>query len=133
LRFLVAESEPPPARETRRESVGRSSGETYIDTLRFLEPEAVCHRVKPADKGASLPDRAGLNGYHAVFVTGSPLHLYQDTPETRREVDLMRAVFEAGVPAFGSCAGLQVATVAAGGTVRPSRRGREADLPAAMR
>jgi GMP synthase (glutamine-hydrolysing) len=38
----------------------------------------------------------------------------------------MRAVFEAGVPSFGSCAGLQVATVAAGGTVRPSRRGREA-------
>ena len=61
-----------------------------------------------------------------MFVTGSPLHLYQDTPETRREVDLMRAVFESGVPSFGSCAGLQVATVAAGGAVRPSCRGREA-------
>jgi GMP synthase (glutamine-hydrolysing) len=126
LRFLVAESEPPQARETRRESVGRSSGETYIDTLRFLAPGADCHRVKPADRGAALPDRAGLQSYDAVFVTGSPLHLYQDTPETRREVDLMRAVFEAGVPSFGSCAGLQVATVAAGGMVRPSRKGREA-------
>jgi GMP synthase (glutamine-hydrolysing) len=126
LRFLVAESEPPDARESRRESVGRSSGETYIDTLRILAPGAVCHRVKPADRGAALPDHAGLQSYDAVFVTGSPLHLYQDTPETRREVDLMRAVFEAGVPSFGSCAGLQVATVAAGGTVRPSQRGREA-------
>jgi GMP synthase (glutamine-hydrolysing) len=126
LRFLVAESEPQQAREARRESVGRSSGETYIDTLRFLAPGAVCHRVKPADRGAALPDRAGLMSYDAIFVTGSPLHLYQDTPETRREVDLMRAVFEAGVPSFGSCAGLQVATVAAGGAVRPSRRGREA-------
>ncbi len=106
--------------------MGRSSGETYIDTLRFLAPEAVCHRVKPADRGTSLPDRAELQSYDAVFVTGSPLHLYQDTPETRREVDLMRAVFEAGVPSFGSCAGLQVATVAAGGAVRPSRKGREA-------
>jgi GMP synthase (glutamine-hydrolysing) len=82
--------------------------------------------VKPADKGASLPNRAELQSYDAVFVTGSPLHLYQDTPETRREVDLMRAVFDAGVPSFGSCAGLQVAVVAAGGTVRPSRNGREA-------
>jgi GMP synthase (glutamine-hydrolysing) len=82
--------------------------------------------VKPADRGASLPSQADLQSYDAVFVTGSPLHLYQDTPETRREVDLMRAVFEAGVPSFGSCAGLQVANVAAGGTVRPSRRGREA-------
>jgi GMP synthase (glutamine-hydrolysing) len=126
LRFLVAESEPPQARETRRESVGRSSGETYIDTLRYLAPGAVCHRVKPADRGAALPNQAGLQSYDAVFVTGSPLHLYQDTPEARREVDLIRAVFEAGVPSFGSCAGLQVATVAAGGTVRPSRKGREA-------
>jgi GMP synthase (glutamine-hydrolysing) len=126
LRFLVAESEPPQVRATRRESVGRSSGETYIDTLRFLAPDAVFHRVKPADRGAALPDQAELQSYDAVFVTGSPLHLYQDTPETRREVDLMRAVFEAGVPSFGSCAGLQVATVAAGGTVRPSRTGREA-------
>lgn len=59
-------------------------------------------------------------------MTGSPLHLYQETPETRREVAFMRAVFDAGVPAFGSCAGLQVAVVAAGGTVRPCVREREA-------
>ena len=126
LRFLIAESEPPQARESRRESVGRSSGETYVDTLRSLAPDAVCQRVKPADRDAALPDRAGLASYDAVFVTGSPLHLYQDTPETRREIELMRAVFAAGVPAFGSCAGLQVATVAAGGTVRPCLKGREA-------
>jgi GMP synthase (glutamine-hydrolysing) len=126
LRFLIAESEPPQARESRRESVGRSSGETYVETLHLLAPDAVCHRVKPADRGAALPDRAALRSYDAVFVTGSPLHLYEDTPETRREVELMRAVFAAGVPAFGSCAGLHVATVAAGGTVRPGRNGREA-------
>jgi GMP synthase (glutamine-hydrolysing) len=126
LRFLIAESEPPQARESRRESVGRSSGETYVETLHLLAPDAVCHRVKPADRGAALPDQGAIRSYDAVFVTGSPLHLYQDTPETRREVELMRAVFAAGVPTFGSCAGLQVATVAAGGTVRPSRKGREA-------
>jgi GMP synthase (glutamine-hydrolysing) len=44
----------------------------------------------------------------------------------RRQLDFMRAVFVAGTPAFGSCAGLQVATVAAGGTVRPNQRGYEA-------
>jgi GMP synthase (glutamine-hydrolysing) len=38
----------------------------------------------------------------------------------------MRAVFASGTPSFGSCAGLQVATVAAGGTVRRNARGREA-------
>jgi GMP synthase (glutamine-hydrolysing) len=73
-----------------------------------------------------LPDGETLAGYDGVFLTGSPLHLYQETPETRREVAFMRAVFASGTPAFGSCAGLQVATVAAGGTVRRNTRGREA-------
>jgi GMP synthase (glutamine-hydrolysing) len=123
---LVAESEPPQARAKRRRSVGKSSGETYVEALRALAPDARCYRVKPADAWAELPTGAALTGYDSVFVTGSPLHAYDDTPETRREVEFMRAVFAAGTPAFGSCAGLQVATVAAGGTVRRAQNGREA-------
>jgi GMP synthase (glutamine-hydrolysing) len=120
FRFLVAESETPDAREKRRASVGRSSGETYLDILRKLAPGASCDRVQPADADASLPAGATLGGYDAVFLTGSPLHLYEESPETRRTVAFMRAVFASGTPAFGSCAGLQVATVAAGGSVRPN-------------
>ncbi|MDB5510766.1 MAG: guaA [Enterovirga sp.] len=132
LRFLVAESEPPRARAARRDSVGRSSGETYLDILRRLAPGASLERVKPADPGGDAPGRTELGGYDAVFLTGSPLHLYEDTPETRRQVAFMRAVFAAGTPAFGSCAGLQVATVAAGGTVRPNSRGPEAPFARAI-
>lgn len=126
IRFLVAESETPKARERRRASVGRSSGETYMDTLRAVTPDAVCDLVRPAEDGAEVPDRAGLEAYDAVFLTGSPLHAYLDTPEVRRQLDFMRAVFASGTPSFGSCAGLQVAAVAAGGTVRENRRGHEA-------
>lgn len=126
LLFLVAESEPPEAREARRRSVGRSSGETYLAVLRELSPGARLDRVYPADACAELPRAAALAGYDAVFLTGSPLHLYEETPETRREVDFMRAVFASGTPAFGSCAGLQVATVAAGGSVRRISGPREA-------
>jgi GMP synthase (glutamine-hydrolysing) len=67
-----------------------------------------------------------LAGYDGVFLTGSPLHLYKETPETRRTIEFMRSVFASRVPSFGSCAGLQVATVAAGGTVRQNVRGYEA-------
>jgi hypothetical protein len=31
--------------------------------------------------------------FDAVFPTGSPLHVYDDTPEVRRHLDFMRAVF----------------------------------------
>jgi GMP synthase (glutamine-hydrolysing) len=132
LRFLVAESESPDQREARRASVGRSSGEMYRDTVESMAPGAVVDRVKPADRGAQLPGRTELRGYDAVFVTGSPLHLYEETDETRGQVEFMRAVFASGTPSFGSCAGLQVATVAAGGTVRPNRRGAEAPFARAI-
>lgn len=126
LRLLVAESETAEARERRRASVGRSSGETYKDVLRAIVQEAVCDLVRPVENGVELPDRLGLQAYDAVFLTGSPLHLYQDTPEVRRQLGFMHAVFASGTPSFGSCAGLQVAAVAAGGTVRENRRGHEA-------
>jgi GMP synthase (glutamine-hydrolysing) len=126
LRFLVAESEPPEAREKRRESVGRSSGETFLKRLAELADSPHCDRIKPADKGSALPDAAEIERYDAVFLTGSPLHLYEDTPETRRQIEFMRAVFRSGTPSFGSCAGLQVAVTAAGGTVRAMGDRREA-------
>jgi len=126
LRFLVAESEPPEARDKRRESVGRSSGETFLKRLGDLAQGADCTRIKPADADSEVPNAGDLEGYDAVFLTGSPLHLYEDTPETRRQVSFMRAVFRSGTPSFGSCAGLQVAVTAAGGTVRPMGERREA-------
>jgi len=126
MRFLVAECEPPHAREKRRESVGRSSGETYLKVLHTLAPGAECDSVKPADSRAEIPSRDALANYDAVFLTGSPLHLWQDSPEARRQIDFMQAVFASGTPSFGSCAGLQVACVAAGGRVRPMGQRREA-------
>ncbi|MBV9527896.1 type 1 glutamine amidotransferase, partial [Sphingomonas sp.] len=127
-RFLIAECEPAPAREKRRRSVGRSSGETYEDMLGRLAPGVECVRVKPSDSLAELPPGADLATFDAVFLTGSPLHLWEETTEARREVQFMRAVFGVGVPAFGSCAGLQLATVAAGGRVRPMHDRREGGL-----
>jgi GMP synthase (glutamine-hydrolysing) len=120
LRYLVAEGEPPEARQQRRQSTGRSSGETFIDILHRLSPGATIDRLKPAD--GEQEGQSALASYDGVFLTGSPLHLYRDTPEARRQVEFMRAVFASGTPAFGSCAGLQVATVAAGGSVRPMAR-----------
>jgi GMP synthase (glutamine-hydrolysing) len=126
MRFLVAESEPPEARERRRRSVGRSSGETYVDMLGELVPGASCDRVTPADAQSQLMSAATIERYDAVFLTGSPLHVYEDTPEVQRELDFMRQVFSSGTPSFGSCAGLQVAAAAAGGEVRSMGKRREA-------
>jgi len=116
--FLVAESETADQRDARRRHAGKSSGETYAATLEQLRPDARITIVAPADDDAGQFDAAALRAFDAVFVTGSPLHVYDDSPPVRRQLAFMRAVFASGTPSFGSCAGLQLAVAAAGGSVR---------------
>lgn len=127
-RFLVAESETKEQRRRRRADVGRSEGESFVDVLRELAPGASVQRVSPADEDDAAPVPEALAGYHAVFLTGSPVHAYDDTPEVRRQVAFMRRVFDSGVPSWGSCAGLQIAVVAAGGRVRRMPERKEVGL-----
>jgi len=79
----------------------------------------------PGDPGANLPNGQAIEGYDGVAITGSGLHVYDAVPEVTRQIELTRAVLESGTPVFGSCWGLQVLTVAAGGVVRKNPKGRE--------
>ena len=126
--FLVAQSETPEERAARRRHAGKSSGESYAATLSQLDDGCTVDIAEPADEGAPSYAPEDLARYDAVFLAGSPLHVYDDTPAVRRQIAFMRAVFASGTPSFGSCAGLQVAVVAAGGTVRPMPDRMEAGL-----
>lgn len=128
MKFLVAESETAEHRAQRRARSGKSSGETFQATLEQMVPEAEVTRVEPADADGDRMTADAIAAFDAVFLTGSPLHVYEDAPEVRRQVAFMRAVFSSGVPSFGSCAGLQVAVAAAGGRVRPMLERMEAAI-----
>jgi GMP synthase-like glutamine amidotransferase len=116
--YLVAQSELPHEREKRRQNAGKSAGETYRATLRQLAPGSRVEIASPADEDSPRFAAVDLAAYDAIFLTGSPMHVYDEAPEVDRQLDFMRAVFASGVPSFGSCAGLQVAVAAAGGKVR---------------
>lgn len=117
-RYLIAESELPHERAARRQRAGRSSGESYAATLSQLVPGAQIRVVAPADEDARTYTPEQIAGFDAVFLTGSPMHVYESSPDVDRQLAFMRAVFASAVPSFGSCAGLQVAVAAAGGRVR---------------
>jgi GMP synthase (glutamine-hydrolysing) len=126
MRLLVADSEGAEARQTRRASVGQSAGESLVTFLARLEPDAETVLTTPADADAARWTPAQLERYDGVFLSGSPLHVYEESAEAKRQLDFMRAVFASGTPSFGSCAGLQVAVAAAGGVVRRMGKRREA-------
>ena len=128
MRFLIVENETPDQRRQRRESAGHSSGESFAATLRQMEPSCTTAFTAPSDAGARPMSADEIAGFDAVFLSGSPLHTYVDSPETNRQIAFMRATFASGTPSFGSCAGLQVAVAAAGGRVRKMPFGREAGI-----
>ena len=125
LRILVVEGNTRDGREKHRASFGMMPCESYAAVLQRIEPTAVCDLAFPADEGANLPDGSGLQSYDAVVLTGSHLHIYDASPAITRQIDLMRAVYGSGTPCFGSCWGIQIGAVAAGGDVRRNPSGRE--------
>jgi len=124
-RLLVVEGNTAEGRARHVAAGGRVASDGYGDVLRSLCPGARVDICFPADLGANLPDRMGLEGYDGIAITGSALNIYDLGPSIMRQVELARSVFETDTPFFGSCWGLQVATVAAGGTVRRNPKGRE--------
>ncbi len=79
-----------------------------------------------ADRDRPLPAGTALRSYEGFIWTGSDLTLYdQSDRRVTRQIELARAIFASGVPMFGSCWGVQMAAVAAGGEVAKNPRGRE--------
>jgi GMP synthase (glutamine-hydrolysing) len=123
LRLLVAEGNTPAGRRRIAESAGATAAESYADVLRSLAPDAVVDICTPADAGAVPPQP--LNAYDGVAITGSGLNIYERKIESLRQIDFVREIFARGIPMFGSCWGLQLAAVAAGGEVGLNPEGRE--------
>jgi GMP synthase (glutamine-hydrolysing) len=132
-RLLVVEGNTAEARAQHQAAGGTIPSEGYADLLRELWPEVTVDIVYPADRGANLLSGEALEGYDGVAITGSSLHVYDGGPEVLRQVELVRAVLATGTPIFGSCWGLQVLTVAAGGSVRRNPKGREVGFGRAIR
>ncbi|MFL5289274.1 MAG: type 1 glutamine amidotransferase [Rhodopila sp.] len=95
----------------------------FEHALRLHDPDAVCIPVNIAD-GELLPPGTGLSDFDAVVLPGSPLHACDSIPAVIRQIEFLRAVFATHLPVWGSCWGLQLATVVLGGSVRVNPRGR---------
>jgi GMP synthase (glutamine-hydrolysing) len=123
LRLLVVEGNTPAARRRIAESAGATPAESYARVLRGIASDAIVDICTPADGDGTTPQP--LDSYDGVAITGSSLNIYQRDIASLRQIDFVREVFARGIPMFGSCWGLQLATVAAGGEVGLNPAGRE--------
>jgi GMP synthase (glutamine-hydrolysing) len=126
LRFLIVDGNPRERRQAHIDDYGLSPGDAYGGTLMGLAPAGSSYDIcLPAFEGANLPTGAGIADYDGVALTGSSLHLWNREPAVERQIALAREVYRSGAAFFGSCWGVQMAAVAAGGDVRRNPLGRE--------
>jgi GMP synthase (glutamine-hydrolysing) len=124
-RLLVIEGNTPENRALQVAAGGAVASAGYTALLQELLPSAVVDICFPADPGANLPNGQALEGYDGIAITGSGLHVYKPSRAVTSQIELTRTALQSGTPVFGSCWGLQVLTVAAGGVVRKNPKGRE--------
>lgn len=127
LRILVVASETKDQRDERRRYANTASHESYALALKALRDDLEVDSTSCVENGTqmSLRDLAQFDG---IVFAGSPIQMHHVSDETRRAAAFMRLVFDSGTPSFGSCAGLQIAAVAAGGATGPRQPGIEAAL-----
>lgn len=131
LRFLIIDGYPRASRE-EFDAVGmKHAWRLYVEMLVTHLPGAAYDVWFPSDdpQPPGEPER-----YAGVLWTGCNLTIYHtDDVRVTRQIEYARRCYQAGTPAFGTCWGIQMGAVAAGGRVEANPRGREMGLARKIR
>lgn len=126
LKFCVINGYPAANRQVLGEAGMKQAHEMYVDFLKAYVPNATIDTLYIADLETPQPTRANIAAYDAWIWTGSNLTIYHhDDARVTRQIELCREIYDVGKPQFGSCWGVQMAAMAAGGEVEKNPKGRE--------
>ncbi len=125
-RFCIVNCYPAASRENfDRSDVGHPH-DLFKDFLRTEAPNATTEIVYVADPEFALPTGTSIDDFDGFIWTGSDLTVYHtDDPRVAAQIELARALIRQGAASWGSCWGLQLAALVAGGDVAANPRGRE--------
>lgn len=129
LRFLIIDGYPGTRRNELVAAGITPAWKLHLAMLLRHLPDAGYDILFPCDPGAAIPSGEDLERYAGIIWTGSCLSVTDaDDPRIRVQIKLARLAFEKGIPGWGSCWGMQVAAVAAGGEVSANPRGKEVGI-----
>ncbi|NLN94174.1 MAG: C26 family cysteine hydrolase domain-containing family [Candidatus Hydrogenedens sp.] len=124
-RFLIPDGYSKESRD-EFDRVGMTlAGKLYAGLLMKRMPQAEYDIWYSSDPGVEAPSDEELESYAGVIWPGCNLTIYHDDPRVHNHLRLCERAYEAGVPQFGSCWAIQLATQVAGGTTEPHPKGRE--------
>jgi len=98
----------------------------FKDFLAREAPNATTELVYVADPDFALPEGTTIDDFDAFIWTGSDLTVYHtDDPRVASQISFAKELMEGGAISWGSCWGIQLAALVAGGDVAVNPRGRE--------
>lgn len=134
LRFLIIDGYPKESRDQFRDVGMKLAWELYRDMLLAYMPDAEFDVWLSSDSDSKAPTDAAVQSYAGILWPGCNLTVYHtDDPRVTCHLDLAERAYAFGVPQFGTCWGLQVGIVVAGGEVGPHPLGREMGIGRKMR
>lgn len=126
LSFLIIDGYSEQSRAALEKAGMQMAWKLYVNMLLNYLPDATYDVYLPSDEGAGNPEDATLSSYNGIIWTGCNLCINDtDNPSVANQIEMAKRLFEIGIPSWGSCWGVQMAAVAAGGEVIENPRGRE--------
>jgi GMP synthase (glutamine-hydrolysing) len=125
-RFCIVNCYPAASRKNfDRSDVGHPH-DLFLDFLRREAPNASSEIVYVADPDFALPSGTTIDDFDGFIWTGSDLTVYHvDDPRVAGQIDFARTLMNSGAASWGSCWGIQLASLVGGGEVALNPRGRE--------
>lgn len=125
-RICIVNCYPAASRDNfDRSDVGHPH-DMFKDFLRREAPNATTEIVYVADPDFSLPPGTSIEDFDGYMWTGSDLTVYHaEDPRVTMQVFFAGALMQSGAASWGSCWGLQLASLVSGGEVAANPRGRE--------
>jgi GMP synthase (glutamine-hydrolysing) len=125
-RFCIVNCYPAASRENfDRSDVGHPH-DLFKAFLRREAPNATAEIVYVADPDFALPPGTSIDDFDGFIWTGSDLTVYHtDDPRVAPQISFAKELLRAGAASWGSCWGIQLASLVAGGDVASNPRGRE--------
>lgn len=127
-RLLIIEGNPRERRDGTTAKGLRSASGIYAEAILAHFPAFEIDVYHAADPEARTPYGRQFEDYDGLVISGSALHAYDQDFAVTNQIAFVKAAGESGIPILGSCWGLQIAAVAAGGTVAYHPQGREVGI-----
>lgn len=125
-RFLIIDGYSKQSRDDLAAAGMALAWKLYANMLERWLPASEYDTLLPSDEGVQMPTASELEKYHGIIWTGCNLCINDtDNPSVVAQIELAKQAYEIGIPSWGSCWGIQMAVVAAGGEVVQNPKGRE--------